>query len=487
MTWFDVSKDGLSKIVVRRGSHWILGELLQNAWDAPGVSKVVVNVTPVGRNRTEIVVEDDSPVGFDDLSHAFTLFAESGKKADPSLRGRFNLGEKLVLALCDEAEIVTTKGTVSFSPKGRRRLRHARARGTSFRGVLRLNSVQAEEAIRAVRRFITPDGVTTIVNGVELRRRVPLMRFSCVLPTEIADEEGVLKRTRRKVEVSLYRPPAGESGTVFEMGIPVSETGDLFDVDIGQKVPLSLERDTLLPSFLRDLRVAIVNNALDLIDDSELASEWVGEALGAEGIDLDAVGKIITRRFGQQVVSFDVRDREANDRAVSAGYVVLHGRSFSKAQWANVKASGIVKPAGRVMPTHNAFGRNRREPEYVTPTPAMRRFAAFVKELARAIADVEIDVEFLKSFNAIAAYGGRMMVFNVSYLGSEWFEGPLRPEQTSVVIHELAHEFELNHLSSRYHDALTRLAGKAVSLALDDPGLFDLSRYEGHDCATARC
>jgi 3-(3-hydroxy-phenyl)propionate hydroxylase len=31
-----------------------------------------------------------------DLTHAFTLFAESAKKGDAEKRGRFNLGEKLV-------------------------------------------------------------------------------------------------------------------------------------------------------------------------------------------------------------------------------------------------------------------------------------------------------------------------------------------------------------------------------------------------------
>jgi hypothetical protein len=44
------------------------------------------------------------------LSHAFRLFAESAKITNPEQRGRFNLGEKLVLALCDEITIRKTKG-----------------------------------------------------------------------------------------------------------------------------------------------------------------------------------------------------------------------------------------------------------------------------------------------------------------------------------------------------------------------------------------
>jgi hypothetical protein len=52
---------------------------------------------------SKIEVDRRRPGRVRDLSHAFTLFAESVKKGDAEKRGRFNLGEKLVLALCDEA------------------------------------------------------------------------------------------------------------------------------------------------------------------------------------------------------------------------------------------------------------------------------------------------------------------------------------------------------------------------------------------------
>lgn len=476
--WFEVSKDGLSRIVARRGSHWILGELLQNAWDAPGVSLVTVQVSPAGRGRTEIVVEDDSPVGFSDMTHAFTLFAESGKKGDPTLRGRFNLGEKLVLSLCDEAEIASTKGTISFGPEGRRNSRVKRAKGTCFRGKLALNRAEAEAVLGAVRSFIPPKGIRTFVNDVELMGRTPVRSFECSLQTEIADEEGKLRRTKRKTTVTLYDAPEGRPGTVYEMGIPVSETGDQFDVDIAQKVPLSFERDTLLPSFLRDLRVAILNNATELLLKEHLASEWVGQAMASEGVKAEAVGSVLTRRFGEKMVTFDVNDREANDRAAAEGYVVIPGGTFNREQWSNVRATGIVKPAGQVTPTPKPFNPEGRPAEYVTATPAMQRFERFVRAFSREAAGVDISVSYLKTFNATAAYGGRRMSFNVGKLGKRWFEGPLRQEQVDLVIHELGHEFESNHFSRGYNDALTRLGAKAVILALEKPALFDLSRYD---------
>lgn len=102
--WFEVSKEGLAKILERKGKEFALFELLQNGWDEPGVTKVSVTLEYRGRNKALLAVEDDAPEGFKDLSHAFTLFADSTKKSNPEQRGRFNLGEKLVLAICDESD-----------------------------------------------------------------------------------------------------------------------------------------------------------------------------------------------------------------------------------------------------------------------------------------------------------------------------------------------------------------------------------------------
>lgn len=127
MQWFDIDKGGLAKLMARRGKAFILYELIQNAWDQRS-SIVHVELTKAGERVAVLPVDDDDPEGFADLRHAWTLFAESGKKADPERRGRFNLGEKLVLAVCEEASISSTSGTVMFDAKGRHRSRRRRAR-----------------------------------------------------------------------------------------------------------------------------------------------------------------------------------------------------------------------------------------------------------------------------------------------------------------------------------------------------------------------
>src|SRR5437763_12002266 len=135
--WFDVDKSGLGKQAEQHGKGRLVGELVQNALDEAGVTQIAVTLAPVpGRPLADLTVEDDSPEGFRDLAHAYTLFAESYKRGNPEQRGQFNLGEKMVLAVCESASISTTKGTVVFDrDEGRiEKPRQKRDCGSIFQG-----------------------------------------------------------------------------------------------------------------------------------------------------------------------------------------------------------------------------------------------------------------------------------------------------------------------------------------------------------------
>src|SRR5271156_3148253 len=138
--WFDVDKAGLGKQAEQQSKGRLIGELVQNALDEAGVTQIAVTLTLVpGRPLADLTVEDDSPEGFKDLSHAYTLFAESYKRGNPEQRGQYNLGEKMVLAVCENASISTTKGTVIFSDEGRiEKPRQKRDRGSLFLGRIKM-------------------------------------------------------------------------------------------------------------------------------------------------------------------------------------------------------------------------------------------------------------------------------------------------------------------------------------------------------------
>ncbi len=115
--WFDVDRVGLGRQAEQHSKGRLIGELVQNALDEVGVTTINITLASVpGRPLADLTVADDSPEGFKDLSHAYTLFANSYKRDNPEQRGQYNFGEKLVLAVCDGASISTTTGTVVFDP-----------------------------------------------------------------------------------------------------------------------------------------------------------------------------------------------------------------------------------------------------------------------------------------------------------------------------------------------------------------------------------
>src|SRR5258707_7829829 len=137
--WLEVDLSGLEQLLSRRSKEFIILELIQNAWDERCTS-VNISLPRPRRGKTRVVVTDDSAEGFHNLEHAYTLFADSYKKKNAAQRGMFNAGEKFVLAFCEEASIISTRGGIVFDANGRRRTSRRTERGTEFSGVLRLSN-----------------------------------------------------------------------------------------------------------------------------------------------------------------------------------------------------------------------------------------------------------------------------------------------------------------------------------------------------------
>ena len=166
--WFEVDKNGLAQILERKGKEFVLFELVQNAWDEPGVAHVRIDLSPCGRGKARLIVEDDAPDGFKNLAHAFTLFAASNKKQNPEQRGRFNFGEKLVLAISEEVTISTTTGSIKFDAQGRHRVRSRQPVGSRIECLLRLNADECQEILSQAHKLIPPSRITTVLNGEPL-------------------------------------------------------------------------------------------------------------------------------------------------------------------------------------------------------------------------------------------------------------------------------------------------------------------------------
>ena len=476
MDWFKVDKNGLAQLIERRGRTFVVFELLQNAWDQ-NVTRVDVTLKPADeRGYAKLVVEDDDPAGFARLSDAFTLFAPSDKKGDPNQRGRFNLGEKLVLALCSDAVIASTKGTVEFNPTGRIETKVRRERGSCFEGTIRMNRNDLKEVEAAITRLLPP--VPTFYNGAMLPTRTPIHTFTLELPTDVADDEGYLRRRPRETAVRLYHLWSGESAYLYEMGIPVVETGDRWHVEIMQKVPLNSDRDNVPPSYLRTVRTAVLNEMADRIETEEDANQdWVREAGGDPRCSDQAIGHILDARFGEKRVAFDPSDPEANKLAVSRGYTVVHGGHLSGGEWLNAKRAGAILPAGQVTPSPKPYSPDGDPQKIVPPnqyTDAIRRCVAYAQRVAAAIipATIAVDVVNDAGWPFSATYGPGRLTFNLGRLGYGFFTQATATSDglerlDGLLIHEFGHHFSGDHLAADCHTALTRLGARFKALAAE--------------------
>lgn len=480
--WMEVDREGLAQVVADRPKSFLLFELIQNALDEQ-VTKVDVHVTKEGKGKHRIVVADDSPDGYQDIRHAWTLFAPSKKKADATLRGRFNVGCKMVLALADFASVVSTKAAVEFTAKdGRRETKDRTERGTVFTGVFNMTVAEAAEACDEIEALLPPHGVTVTIHSaggtVDVPYRTPVKVANDTLPTVRADDEGILRKTRRKADIELHEVQDGEKAHLFEMGIPVVELDgqDPFHINVQQRVPLNTDRDNVTPAYLRTLRVVVLNAAHDCLDKDQAEAVWATEASEDERATSEAVNTVLDHRFGEKRVAYDLSDPEANMLAVSKGYTVVAGGSLTKGQWANAKAGEGLLPAGRVTPSPRVLA----SAEGVKAIPEAE-WGDDMKDVARVAGKLASDLD-VHPHVSVTWYDDAGLDFAGAWGGGGRLSLNRRALRHSLaqyrkgngaaivelLIHEFAHEREGNHLDERYHDELSRLGAACFYLKVED-------------------
>lgn len=347
MSWFNVDKSGLAAILERRGKFFALAELVSNAWDS-GSERVAVRLVPKEGVPYAALEVEDWGEGFADLSHANTMFARSNRGADAVKRGRFNLGEKLVLACCRWAIIETTCGRLDFRDTGEvKRSSLQRDKGTKFSCEIRMTRDELEEVCDSMRTLIPP--VQTTFNGREIMRHDSAGSFDVKLPTEIADADGQLRRTVRVTTVKVYE--SSGPGDILELGVPVVETDNGYRVNVLQKIPLNMDRDNVTPAFLRSVNVALLNFLHEQITPEQASAPWAQEAAGDSRAQREAVQSVVKARFGERAVVATPNDPIANARAEAAGFTVIPGGAMSGDAWANVRKHDLLTSTGKLFPS----------------------------------------------------------------------------------------------------------------------------------------
>lgn len=277
-------------------------------------------------------------------------------------------------------------------------------------------------------------------------------------------------RTRKTV-VKLYLPRPGEIAHLYEMGLPVVETGDKWHVNIGQKVPLNRDRNNVTPAYLQAVRVAVLNAAFELLTTEEDATAGWCKLAGADPRCSDeAIKHLIRLRFGDAVAAPDPSDIEAMKAFQAQGGTIVAG--LSKGEWANVKRAGAVLPAGQICPTAKPYSSdpNAKPVDILLEddwTEGMKNIASYVAFLGKELMGVTVDVTVVRTTNAfLACYGKGRLDFNLNRLGYQWFDQGTTEEVDRLLIHEFGHQYSSDHLSHDYHEAGLK------RLALEKPQMF---------------
>lgn len=484
--WIVANRAGLANTLSELERRKILEEVVQNALDT-NARNIVVSFEAPKRGYSLLTVEDDDPEGFVDMSLAYEMFADTPKRSDPTKAGRFTIGEKRVLALSKEATIESTKGTVVFEmvngKENRRKTSKKREAGTLATFIVEMTHEQFADACRAVKSIIPRESVKLVFNGEHIPHRKPVGFFRATLQTEAANEARKMVKVSRETDIVLYEPEAGEKATLYELGIPVVETGDRWHVDIRQRVPLNTDRDNVTPHYLETVRALVVNNFHQELTADDAQASWVRLAAASDKIEKEAYNNIETKIHGEKKVVVDPNDPESANKAAAAGYSLIYGRTLTPGEFENNRRFNTIPTSSSLFPTPRPYSEDG-PPVKIIPesewTDGMRLIHKYSVALAMELMRVELSVRFVNAPNNNfgACYGkdsgpfGPQMDFNVGRLHKSWFADGVTVRVDSLIIHEFGHQFGENHLSEEYYEALSDLGAKLKALALKRPEFF---------------
>lgn len=475
-TWIDLDLTGFAKTLTAKGLHRIFLEPYSNAVDTDATEIAVEFSQAAG--RATLTVTDNDPTGFSQLSDAYTMWAPSTRANDPTKRGRFGQGEKELIAVCflgGAIEIASTTGTVRFDESGRHVTKAATPEGSTLTAWCRCNQAQAAAFERMIRRMIVPatnghgDPVTVTYNGEKLLRPRDIARWSMSLTTIGVGDEGELKPMERRTDVEVFAVTPGEKAYIYELGVPVVTWPGAFHVNIGQKVPLGRDRNSVAPAYQRKIAAAVLDNAVDELTEVDFRKGWVTDALPKARPDV--IRQALHTVYGADAVIADPSNREATKLAHDEGREVIGGRALSPAIREAIRQHDIFKPAGQVIQTgvpSSATGTPPLDPGVWSP--AMQAVADYTQaaglhllgyEPAVKYADVEI---IMHTGHAVAWWGGRTITFNLKHLGARWAEKVGQQELDELLIHEFAHASCDDHLSERFYSTCCRLGAKLRTL-----------------------
>lgn len=474
---FEVDVKGLRQLQENKPKWFIIRELLQNAIDED-ISQCTIYMK-YEHGKAYITVEDDSPIGFRDLSDAYTLFKDTYKRSDVKKRGRFNFGEKQVLCLADYARIISTTGGIEFDIlKGKRTtLRKKREKGSEIYVVIKMTPEEYNQCCNYCNDILVPKNIKIIIsidgNEQELIYKHPHKTFSAKLLTEVKEDDK-MKNVTRETEVNVHLKNNNIS-YIYEMGIPICEIDCNYSIDVQQKVPLSNDRDKVDSKYLKTIYGEVLNRVINEISNEQSSALWIRDGFTSNRTNKETRQDIIIKRFGEKALIANPMDKRSMDEAISHNFNVIYGSEMSKEEWAVIKQDELLTSTSLKFKTGIAEGK------IVTPNDEQKKIANFCIKIASEILKLNIKVSFYDSPEATvrADYNSETnhLRFNVAHMNylSMWTldNDNINQKMLDLIIHELGHSKGW-HYEHSYHDCLTELGSKLTLLALTNPEWFKI-------------
>lgn len=341
---FEIDHKGLAELEGGKAPHQLAMEPIANVFDEyrgyvdgrkrPTYCRVTVTRN-VGASRGYwLEVRDDGP-GFDKWSDVWTLFGATAKRSDATVAGRFNAGDKQLIAASRKATVSCGSRQVEFCD-GKRRERATSGTfidGVNVAALMPWSKAEAAAVIAQLKLLIPPCGLEYSVNGDRVVMPVSHRKYSCrvKLPT-VALVDGVMRPTERRAAVDVYH--THEGARLHELGVPVCDLGELgfpWSLDVGQKIPLPMSRDVVSPTYLCRLIGSVVEAAaMDgqtlLTEDQQgagfmrAALDWVRHPEALAAVVADVYGKDAVRQSSDPI---------ANAQAAASGATIVPGRYFT--------------------------------------------------------------------------------------------------------------------------------------------------------------
>ena len=466
---FEISTEGMRQLHEGRPLWHMVKELVSNAWDedittCDAVVEVKQNAGS-GERTVHITVTDDGK-GFTDIADAYTLMAPTPKRGIAGVRGRFNIGEKELISIADTATVETVGQTVHFPLEGGKVItKNKRKSGTKVTVTVNEGkSGEVADTFNALVSFIPPEGVKyTVSDGFkvhEVPQRTPIVRTTASLQTVLAGKAyRPIYLAARKTSINIF-PPSEEQGRIFELGIPIQTHGAPFDIDICQKVPLPPNRDVVPTAYLQDVYAEVLKVTTDYLTEDNASETWVKTALEDSRTTDDTVKKVMEKRVGSHAILW-TPNLQANEAANSMGRDIIMPNMLSKVERERFKKAGLETTTIFRLDLDLDMG------GLLEPTPAMLEVEEYAQWLGQQLLGIRINARFIDSKAPIeACYSGGQISFNIHNLKKRWFQNAPTEGQTSLILHELAHE---NHGTRSHGDEFIRtlsdLSAKAISLA----------------------